>query len=157
MIVTVTNASASPDIPSREDSAKPSAPRDQPISMENVSVMMECLSTKENAEFPRSALSTVTGINLLNAVSVTLDTESSTENALATNTVESMDIFNTDNATARKDTSGSSMPAEPAVSTKPSTESPVNATSDTVEMPTVSASRPTSSPSAMKTKDMMPS
>lgn len=88
MIVTVTDVSASPDIPSREDSAKPSAPRDQPISTENASVMMECLSTKENAESPRSALSTVTGINLLNAVSVTLDTESSMESALATNTVE---------------------------------------------------------------------
>lgn len=62
-----------------------------------------------------------------------------------------------DNAIVRKDTSGSSMLAEPAVSTKHSTESPVNATSDTVETPTVSASRPTLSPSAMKTKDMMPS
>lgn len=157
MTVTVTNVSASPVTPSREDSAKPSAPRDQPISMENASVMMVCPSIKENAEFPRSALSTATGISMLNAVSVTLDTESSMENAPATNTVESMDIFNTDNATAKKDISGFSMPAEPAVSTKPSTESPANATSDTVEMPTESASRPTSSPSATKTKDTMPS
>ena len=56
-------------------------------SMENACVPTECPSSKESVKTPRDVLFMLIGTRELNAVSAMLDTESSTENAAATNTV----------------------------------------------------------------------
>ena len=107
MTHTLTDASANLDIESTEDTAKLSAQEEPGTSTENASAPTECQFTKENVKIPRNVLSTPTGTREVSAVSAMLDIESSMESAAAINTVESTVIFNTANATAMKDTSGS--------------------------------------------------
>ena len=60
----------------------------------------------ESAEFLTFVLCMLTMTRKLSAVFVNLDTESSMESAQVTNTVESMDTSNTDNATVTMATTG---------------------------------------------------
>ena len=107
MTHTQIDASVNQDIENIEDTVKQFAQEEPDISMENASAPTVCLSTMENVKIPRNVLFTLIGIKELSAASVMPDTESSMENAAVTNTVESTDIFNTVNATAMMDTSGS--------------------------------------------------
>ena len=107
MTHTLIDASANQDTENIEDTVRHFAQEEPDISMENVSAPTVCPSTMENVKILRNVLSTLTGTRELSAASVMPDTESSMENAAATNTVESTVIFNTVNATAMMDTSGS--------------------------------------------------
>ena len=98
---------ANQDTENTEDTVRHSVLQEPDISMENVSVPMVCQFTMVNAKTPKNVLFTLITTKELNAVFAMLDTESSMENAAATNTVELMDIFNTVNVTAMMDTSGS--------------------------------------------------
>lgn len=75
-------------------------------------------------------------------------------NAQTTNIVDSMDILNMVNATAMMDISGSTEPADPAETTKVSTEFLASATSATLLIKVETASNPTSNLTATKMKDM---
>ena len=107
MTHTLIDASVNQDTENIEDTVRPLAQQEPDISMENVSAPTVCPSTTENAKILRNVLFTLTGTRELSAASAMLDTESSMENAAATNTVESTVTFNTVNATAMMDTSGS--------------------------------------------------
>ncbi len=68
-----------------------------------------------------------------------------------------MDISDTDNATAKKASSGFLAPARPAVLTRPITASSASASLDTTEMLTETASSPTSLPTVTTMRGTTPS
>jgi hypothetical protein len=154
MTVTATDAFANLDSSKKEVSATLSAPVTKPTSTENASATTEFLSIRVNALFPLSALSTVVLTLPLTAASVTLDSQLLAEGAPATNIVVLMVTSNMVSATATLDSSGSMVPADLAEPTKVSTESHVNATSDSLLMLAETASFLTSNQPAIKMNDM---
>ena len=155
MIVSVIDVSASQDINLLMVFARLFVLLDQLTLMDNVSVQMDFLSIMENAEYLIDALLMLTGIRELSAASATLDSESSTESAVAINTVVLMDILNTDNATVKMDISGFFMHAENVVLMKLTMELLANAILDIIETLTDTVSRLTFNLLAMKMKDGM--
>lgn len=89
----------------------------------------------------------------VDAVFAALDSQLSTEFALAINIVDRMDILDTDNAIARKDTSGFLEPADLVVLMKPSTVLYVNALLDLPVMSMDYVLNLTLSPTAIIMKD----